>query len=135
MKVAAGHWSSSCRLRSQEVVGGPKKEGCVIDSAGGCCKLFRGGAAGRSWEPSGSSGRSVFMCLLYWVLLYWVFLVAGDLGVHYQLIWRIRLTYKYNSVGRQSRSGTSTHSPLSWGERVPKRWCISNVEQYQMDVV
>ena len=32
---------------------------------------------------------------------------AGDLGVHYQLIWRIRL--KYISVGRQSRSGTSTH--------------------------
>lgn len=63
------------------------------------------------------------------------FLVAGDLGVHYQLIWRIRLTCKYNSEGRQSRSGTSTHSPLSWGERVPKRWCISNVEQYQMDVV
>lgn len=68
VKVAAGHWSSSCRLGSQEVVDGPKKEGCVIDSAGGCCKLFRGGAAGRSWEPSGSSGRSVSMCLLYWVL-------------------------------------------------------------------
>lgn len=29
--MAAGHWSSSCRLRSQEIVGGPKKEGCVID--------------------------------------------------------------------------------------------------------
>ena len=45
--MAAGGWSSSCR--SREVVDGPKKEGCVMGSPGGGCKLCHEGAAGRSW--------------------------------------------------------------------------------------
>ena len=47
VKVAAGGLSCSCRSRA--VVGGPKKEGCVMGSPGGCCKLCCEGAAGRSW--------------------------------------------------------------------------------------
>lgn len=45
--MAAGGWSSSCR--SREVVDGPKKEGCVMGSPGGGCKLCHECAAGRSW--------------------------------------------------------------------------------------
>ena len=53
--MAAGGWSCSCR--SREVVGGPKKEDCVMGSPGGCCKLCREGAAGRSWVRLQRSAR------------------------------------------------------------------------------
>lgn len=41
-----GGWLSFRWLRSLEIVGVPKREGCGIDSAGSCCRLFCGGAAG-----------------------------------------------------------------------------------------
>ena len=41
-----GGWLSFRWLRSLEIVGVPKREGCGIGSAGSCCRLFCGGAAG-----------------------------------------------------------------------------------------
>lgn len=44
-----GGWLSFRWLRSLEIVGVPKREGCGIGSAGSCCRLFCGGAAGCNW--------------------------------------------------------------------------------------